>query len=138
MPNRKARTRTRADGRPDYQIVAEALREKITSGAEGYQVDDYLPSFAEQAEREGLAVSTIQKAIRLLREQGYVESAAGQGTWVISANPQAPESEQDRLNREITRRLDTLEEAVDQLTELLTRRGRSAGHTTTSRRPASE
>ena len=115
MVSRGQQQRGRADGRPDYIRVADDIRTKITNGTEGYRVNDYLPSFAQQATQEGVAVATIQKAIGVLRTEGYVESAAGQGTWVISTDPDT----QDEAG-EIARKLQDVIDQVATLTGIVT------------------
>jgi GntR family transcriptional regulator len=61
-----------------YQQVAAQLREQIASGALGPR----LPSAMDLAEQMGVAPNTVQRAMKVLREQGLVYSVPGRGTFV--------------------------------------------------------
>lgn len=69
--------------RPRYQRIIDALRQQITSGS--LAVGDALPS--EGALREQFQVSrhTIREALRVLRDEGLIESRQGSGSRVISS-----------------------------------------------------
>jgi DNA-binding GntR family transcriptional regulator len=66
-----------------YQQVAAQLREQIASGALGPR----LPSAMDLAEQMGVAPNTVQRAMKVLREEGLVYSVPGRGTFV-SGNDQ--------------------------------------------------
>lgn len=61
-----------------YQQVAAQLREQICSGAIGPR----LPSAMVLAEQMGVAPNTVQRALRVLREEGLTYSVPGRGTFV--------------------------------------------------------
>ena len=61
-----------------YQQVAAQLREQIASGVLGPR----LPSAMDLAEQMGVAPNTVQRAMRVLREEGLVYSVPGRGTFV--------------------------------------------------------
>lgn len=61
-----------------YQQVAAQLREQISSGAIGPR----LPSAMVLAEQMGAAPNTVQRALRVLREEGLIYSVPGRGTFV--------------------------------------------------------
>lgn len=61
-----------------YLQVAAQLREQIASGALGPR----LPSAMDLAEQMGVAPNTVQRATKVLREEGLVYSVPGRGTFV--------------------------------------------------------
>jgi DNA-binding GntR family transcriptional regulator len=61
-----------------YREVADDLRDKIKSAELARQ----LPSRAKLAEEYGYAEMTIDRAIKLLKEEGLVYGIAGLGTFV--------------------------------------------------------
>ena len=60
-----------------YQQLAAQLRERITSG----EITDRLPSLTELAGQTGLALNTVQRAVRILKAEGLVYSVPGRGTF---------------------------------------------------------
>lgn len=68
-----------AGGLPPYLQVAGILRERIDSG----ELTGRIPSERTLAQQFGVAVSTIRKAIKVLREEGAVQTHQGWGTRVI-------------------------------------------------------
>lgn len=64
-----------------YRLIADELRAEI---GRDYQVDDQLPTKMELVRRFGVAVNTVERAIEVLRLEGYVESRQGSGMYVIS------------------------------------------------------
>jgi DNA-binding GntR family transcriptional regulator len=67
-----------------YQQVAAQLREQIASGALGPR----LPSAMDLAEQMGVAPNTVQRAVKVLREEGLVYSVPGRGTFVAASDSQ--------------------------------------------------
>jgi DNA-binding GntR family transcriptional regulator len=67
-------------GSPDwpYQQVAATIRERIRSGELGPR----LPSYMALAHELEVSPMTVQRAIRVLREEGLVVSYPGRGTFV--------------------------------------------------------
>ncbi len=69
-------TRTRPSGR--ISKVAAQSREQIASGAIGPR----LPSAMVLADQMGVAPNTVQRALRVLRDEGLIHSVPGRGTFV--------------------------------------------------------
>ncbi len=65
---------------PRYQQVADQLRAEIQSGT--YALGEALPSESNLAERFSLNRTTINKAVRLLANQGLVRVEHGRGAFV--------------------------------------------------------
>lgn len=61
-----------------YQQVADALRERITAGELGPR----LPSHMDLAEQLGVAPRTVQKALKVLIDEGLLYARPGRGTFV--------------------------------------------------------
>ena len=71
-----------------YQQVAAQLREQIASGEMGPR----LPSAMDLAERMGVAPNTVQRALKVLREEGLIYSVPGRGTFVTNQDdPHMPD-----------------------------------------------
>jgi DNA-binding GntR family transcriptional regulator len=68
-----------------YQRIAADLRARITSGA--LRSGATLPSYDSLAASYRCSAATAQKAVSSLRSEGFVASAAGRGTYVISTAP---------------------------------------------------
>jgi DNA-binding GntR family transcriptional regulator len=68
-------------GSPDhpYVQVADQLRARITSR----EITSLLPSIMELTEETGLAPNTIRRAIKILIDEGLVQTIPGRGTFVI-------------------------------------------------------
>lgn len=62
------------------QIAAD-IRAKIEAGE--YTPDVALPSIVKLAEQYGVATGTVQKALRILKAEGLVESEPAYGTFVV-------------------------------------------------------
>ncbi len=91
-PEDKAREKARrggADGageketprRPEYIRLYLALRDRITGGV--YACGDRLPSKRVTAENTGTSVITVEHALQLLIDEGYIESRERSGYYVI-------------------------------------------------------
>jgi GntR family transcriptional regulator len=68
------------DGRPEHQKIAAFYRSLIMSGdlAPGEQ----LPPVAQLMERHRVAVHTIQRALNVLKDEGFTETKRGIGVFV--------------------------------------------------------
>lgn len=68
------------EGSPDwpYQQAAARIRERIRAGELGPR----LPSYMSLAHELEVSPMTVQRAIRLLREEGLVYTVPGRGTFV--------------------------------------------------------
>lgn len=66
--------------RPVYEQVALALKRDIADGAlpPGAQ----LPSFQALRERFGVSITTAQRALRILKDEGLIEGRVGEGNFV--------------------------------------------------------
>lgn len=67
---------------PVYQQLAALLRERIESGA--IPPGRAIPSVARLQQEYGLARGTVLHAIRVLVDEGYVETVSGKGTFVLA------------------------------------------------------
>ena len=65
---------------PLYQQLAAILRGQITSGA--LTARERLPALAALAAEHDLAVTTVQKALGVLKAEGLIVSYPGRGTFV--------------------------------------------------------
>lgn len=63
-----------------YAEIADHLGLKIHTG--GYAPGDQLPSYAELAEEYDVSVSTVQRALTILRDRGLVVGRQGRGLFV--------------------------------------------------------
>lgn len=64
---------------PSHQIAAD-LRAQIMAGV--LPPGEQLPSTAQLAERYGVAGTTVQNAVKLLKDEGFLVSRAGAGVYV--------------------------------------------------------
>jgi GntR family transcriptional regulator len=67
---------------PDYQRVVDSITEKITSG--DLLPGAELPSYNDLHIEYDVSVSTVQRAMLVLRAQGLVEGRQGKGTYVVN------------------------------------------------------
>lgn len=65
---------------PRYRQIAGILRERIEAGA--LEPDRPIPSEARIQQEFGVARETARRAVALLREEGYVMTVPGMGTYV--------------------------------------------------------
>jgi DNA-binding GntR family transcriptional regulator len=79
--------RTVGDLRADYEIIADDVRAQITSGE--LVLGEALPARVALAREYGTAPATAQKAVDVLKGEGYVAATRGRGTYVISREPAA-------------------------------------------------
>ncbi|MFI9276040.1 winged helix-turn-helix domain-containing protein [Kitasatospora sp. NPDC052896] len=68
-----------------FEVIAEALRERIRSG--GLKPGDALPTQAVLMAEYGASSLSVQKAMALLKQDGYAISRPGKGAFV--AHPDA-------------------------------------------------
>lgn len=68
------------DGAPLYEQIASGVRAALSSGHLGE--GDRLPAGRELAAAIGVNLETVQRAYRLLAEEGLVTSRVGRGTRV--------------------------------------------------------
>ncbi len=70
---------------PDYQRVVDSITEKINNGE--LQPGAELPSYHALHVEYDVSVSTVQRAMLVLRAQGLVEGRQGKGTYVAAKPP---------------------------------------------------
>jgi DNA-binding GntR family transcriptional regulator len=87
-----------------HQEIASDIRRLIISGA--LKPGDQLASVREMKRQYQVSDGTIQAALRVLREEGLIESFHGRGSFVTKQTAR-PESDADRFA--------ALEKRVDQL-----------------------
>lgn len=68
------------DPRPPYVQVANALRAAILTKV--FKPGEKIPSGTELAKQYGVARMTVQQALRLLKDEGLVQSRQGSGVYV--------------------------------------------------------
>lgn len=61
-----------------YMQLAAILREQIAAG----EITDRLPSLTQLAEEHGVALNTVQRAFRVLKDEGLIYTRPGLGTFV--------------------------------------------------------
>ena len=114
------------DPLPPYAQVAEALRTAIRSGL--YAPGDRLPSVKNLAVEHGVAQMTVHRALRTIRDEGYVDTLHGRGTFVRS---ELPEGGPRVANYEaVSQRIDDLCETIEDLNQRVERletQGQSPG-----------
>lgn len=71
------------DPRPPYLQAAEALRNAILSGE--LSPGERLPSANDLRDRFGVSSSTVQNALRVLKQEGLVYSQLGRGSYVSAS-----------------------------------------------------
>ena len=79
------------DSRPPYVQAAEVLRSEIASGR--LKPGDKLPSARDLQERYGIASSTVQNALRVLKSEGLIYSVQGRGSFVRQNAATSPDAE---------------------------------------------
>ncbi|MFF1867822.1 GntR family transcriptional regulator [Kitasatospora herbaricolor] len=93
------------DSRPPYMQAAAALRQEILEGR--LAPGDKLPTARELQEKYGLASSTIQSALRVLKDEGLIYSVQSRGSYVRQrAGSKA------KLGKEVVKRKSVVAEAM--------------------------
>ena len=65
---------------PAYVQLADQIKAAIDAGE--LRPDDKIPSIKQLIEQTGLAMATVQKAIKRLEQENYVFAVSGRGTFV--------------------------------------------------------
>lgn len=102
------------DPTPVSQQIAGDLRGQIRSGR--IAVGGQLPSNKALAKQYGVAVETVRAAIRVLRDEGLVETHSTRGTFVLRV-PGDPQPSAEFV--QVMKRLDEMGEEVRQLRKRL-------------------
>ncbi|MGW1958287.1 GntR family transcriptional regulator [Streptomyces sp. NPDC001920] len=88
-------------GAREFQRVAYELRSRMTDGA--YALGSFLPSQRDLAEEFGVSRDTVQRALRELVDEGWIESRQGSGSRVVKTQRiQSPTPKATRSRRGIT------------------------------------
>ncbi|MFJ9117879.1 winged helix-turn-helix domain-containing protein [Streptomyces sp. NPDC102394] len=66
-------------------LILEALRARIADGT--YALGSHLPTQRALAEEFEVSRDTVQKALRELKSEGWVDSRQGSGSWVVDELP---------------------------------------------------
>lgn len=107
------------DSRPTYLQVADTLRTEISSGAVG--PGDRLPSVRDLASRFDIAGVTVQSALRVLRDEGYISSRSTRGYFVRDQLPEpqtGPSDEFTAIRTQIDALMVTMRELTDRVRHL--------------------
>lgn len=88
-------------GGREFQRVADELRSRMTDGT--YPLRSFLPTQRDLAEEFGVSRDTVQRALRELVDEGWIESRQGSGSKVIKTQRiQSPKPKATRSRRGIT------------------------------------
>jgi DNA-binding GntR family transcriptional regulator len=74
-----------------FEVIAETLRERIRSG--GLRPGDALPTQAVLMREFGAASLTVQKAMALLKQEGWAVSRPGKGAFVAHRDHAADDAD---------------------------------------------
>lgn len=115
------------DSRPAYLQVADALRQEIKSSSLGPGAR--LPSVRDLALRFDIAAVTVQSALRVLRDEGYIASRSTRGYFVrdelpASAAGDQPSSEFVALRDQIDAVGNLMRDLAERVTNLEAAAGR--------------
>ncbi|MFC4890856.1 winged helix-turn-helix domain-containing protein [Streptomyces beijiangensis] len=109
-----------------FEVIAEALRERISSG--GLNPGDALPTQAVLMAEFGASSLSVQKAMALLKQDGYAISRPGKGAFVAhphvagdSGDGEAGKTPVGGTSARVAALERALTETLDQLTALLAR-----------------
>lgn len=94
---------------PKYQQIAAVLRAEILAG--NPPAGRQLQTKMEMQDRFGVAVNTVERAIEVLRKEGFVESRQGAGMYARVPPPAQPSAE----FKAIMERLDEQDAQIRQL-----------------------
>jgi DNA-binding FadR family transcriptional regulator len=84
---------TQPDRRKLYVRIADELREELAAGR--YPLGEPFPSIGELADRFDAAKMTVDRAVDVLRSEGYLESRQGSRTTVIAVPEAQPDDPGD-------------------------------------------
>ncbi|GAA4661718.1 hypothetical protein GCM10023324_09790 [Streptomyces youssoufiensis] len=86
------------DPRPPYVQAADVLRAAIHDGE--LRPGERLPAARELQRRFGIASSTVQNALRVLKEEGLIYSVLGRGSYVRPPKPPVPTEKADAFEED--------------------------------------
>lgn len=67
------------DPRPWYEQIADVLKQRIQDGT----IQREMPSKREIADEAGVSLGTVDNALKILRDQGWIQERAGKTSLVI-------------------------------------------------------
>lgn len=103
-----------SDPRPPYVQIADDLRKQMESGE--LRAHDRLPSMRALANSYGVAGMTIHHALRILREEGRVETWQGRGSFIAAPSEDAaPDGDLAAQVRELARAVRSLDARLARL-----------------------
>ena len=70
-----------SDGKPIYEQIKDNFKQLIIEGV--LKTDDRIPSVRELAISMAINPNTIQKAYKILEEEGLIESRSGAKSYVV-------------------------------------------------------
>ena len=103
-----------------FEVIAEALRERIRTG--GLMPGDALPTQAVLMAEFGASSLSVQKAMALLKQDGYAISRPGKGAFVAQPDAEEDPGSQDVGNAPVggmAARVEALELALAQTLDQL-------------------
>ncbi|MET9973864.1 GntR family transcriptional regulator [Streptomyces microflavus] len=71
---------------PPYRQIADQLRARIADGT--IPVGRRIPSLVELEQEFGVARDTLRKAVKVLKDEGLVETVNGMGVFVTQQPPE--------------------------------------------------
>ncbi|MEV6073376.1 winged helix-turn-helix domain-containing protein [Nocardia sp. NPDC052001] len=105
---------TKRPGRPRWQLLADDLRQRVSSG--DYSPGDQLPAKTSLAEQWEVSVNTVERALTELRDEGLVETFHGLGSFVRSQpEPATAEDELEEIRERLARLETQMEEVYSNL-----------------------
>jgi DNA-binding transcriptional regulator YhcF (GntR family) len=108
------------DARPAYVQVADVLRDEIKRGA--IRPGERLPSVRDLSVRFDIASVTVQSALRVLRDEGFIASRSTRGYFVREELPPAdidqPSAEFTALRNQIDAIQAVMRDLADRVTHL--------------------
>ncbi|WSQ10134.1 winged helix-turn-helix domain-containing protein [Streptomyces sp. NBC_01231] len=88
-------------GVKEFQRIADELRARMTDGT--YPVRSFLPSQRDLVEELGVSRATVQRALRELASEGWIESRRGSGSRVVKTQSiQSSAAKATRLRHGVT------------------------------------
>ncbi|WP_343243161.1 winged helix-turn-helix domain-containing protein [Streptomyces sp. SID12501] len=80
MGHREGQQATDGGGR-EFDRVADELRHRMTGGV--YPLGSLMPAQRDLAQEFGVSRDTVQRVLRELRNEGWIESRQGSGSRVV-------------------------------------------------------
>jgi GntR family transcriptional regulator len=71
---------------PPYRQLAAILRDRIERG----EITGRMPGEKTLMQETGLALTTVRKAVKVLRDEGRITTVPGWGSWVAGQGNEEP------------------------------------------------